>query len=189
MLLSAHILKTVSRSDWKSEGRFSTSEAETARIYEALAGWRDANGDWLGYFHLNRTASPYDDVYGEATGSGPVYYPVVKLPVLHVTFSPSGNEQGEAGFYFNDTITAQVAYNAFTESGLPFSRIDPQGYDNDRCLYNRKVFRVTKLVPEGKIQQQPAVLLLEATQVKPDEARDDPVLSQLIQQNLGGANL
>lgn len=179
----------MSKVDWKSAGRFSSSEAETGRIYGAMAGWRDANGDWLGYLHLDRDASQYDDVYGEAAGSGLVYYPVIRLPVLHVTFSPSGNEQGEAGFYFNDAITAQIAYDAFTQSGLPFSRINPQGYDNDRCLYNRKVFRVTKLTPEGKIQQEPTVVLLEATQVKPDEARDDPVIRSLIQANLGNAHL
>jgi len=178
----------MSRVDWKSGGKFSTSEAETAGIYEAMAGWRDANGDWLGYLHLNREASQYDDVYAEATGAGLVYYPMVRLPVMHVTFNPSGNEQGEAGFYWNDSITAQIAYDAFTQSGLPFSRISPQGYGNDRCLYNRKIFRVTKLTPEGKIQQQPTVILLEATQVKPDEARDDPVVSRLIQANLGDGN-
>jgi hypothetical protein len=56
-------------------------------------------------------------------------------------------------------------------------------------VYNRKVFRVTKLTPEGKIQQQPDILLLEATQIKPDEAHDDPVILSLIQANLGNANL
>lgn len=179
----------MSRVDWKSGGKFSTSEAETAGIYDAMAGWRDANGDWLGYLHLNREASQYDDVYGEASGAGIVYLPMIRLPVLHVTFNPSGNEQGEAGFYYNDSITAQIPYDAFTQSGLPFSRINPQGYDNDRCLYNRKVFRVTNLTPEGKVQQQPTVILLEATQVKPDEARDDPVIAALIAANEGNANL
>lgn len=179
----------MSRADWKSAGRFSTSEAETDRIYDAMAGWRDANGDWLGYLHLNRAASQYDDVYGEATGAGLVYSPMVRLPVMHCTFLPSGNEQGEAGFYYNDSIIAQVSYDAFTQAGLPFSRANPQGYDNDRCLYNRKVYRVTKLTPEGKIQQQPTVIALEATQIKPDEARDDPVIWRLIQANIGKENM
>jgi hypothetical protein len=177
----------VSRVDWKSGGKFSTSEAETASIYSAMAGWRDANGDWLGYLHINRAQSAADDIYGEAVQV--VYYPMVKLPVMHVTFNPSGNEQGEGGFYYNDTLTAQIAYKDFTEAGLPFSRINPQGYDNDRVLYNRKVFRVTSLLPEGKIQEQPTMLLLEATQIKPDEARDDPVIAALIQANQGNANL
>jgi hypothetical protein len=182
-------VQAVSRADWKSGGRFSTSEAETAGIYEAMAGWRDANGDWIGYWHLSRAASQYDDVYAEPSGSGLAYYPPARLPVLHVTFNPSGNEQGEAGFYWNDSITAQIPYDAFTQSGLPFSWMNPQGFTNDRCLYNRKVFRVTKLTPEGKIQQQPTVILLEATQLKPDECRDDPVIWNLIQANLGNANL
>lgn len=179
----------MSRVDWKSGGKFSTSEAEIAGILDAMAGWRDANGDWLGYLHLNRNASQYDDVYAEPAGAGLAYYPMVRLPVMHVTFSPSGNEQGEAGFYYNDSITAQIAYDAFTQSGLPFSRVNPQGYDNDRCLYNRKVFRVTNLQPEGKIQQQPTVLLLEATQIKPDEAHDDPIVTSLIKANQASGNL
>lgn len=179
----------MSRVDWKSGGKFSTSEAETAGIYDAMAGWRDANGDWIGYLHLDRGNSQYDDVYGEAVGTGITYLPMIRLPVLHVTFNPSGSEQGEAGFYYNDSITAQIAYDAFSESGLPFSKINPQGYDNDRCLYGRKVYRVTKLTPEGKIQQQPTVILLEATQIKPDEARDDPAIWRLIQANEGNGNL
>lgn len=177
----------MTRADWKAAGKHTASETETASIYEAQAGWRDSYGDWLGYYHLDRNNSNWDDVYAEALSIA--YLPMIKLPVMHVVFNPSGNEQGEGGFYFNDAIVATIPYDLFSQSGLPFASMNPQGYDNDRCLYDRKVFRVTKLTAEGKIQKQPTTISLEATQLKPDENHDDPEMFALIQANLGGGNL
>lgn len=166
----------MARADWH-RGRWN-ADNETDRIFQGMRGWRDTFGDWLDYLHLNQDASDVDPVYDEVGIGGFVYYPPVRLPVLHVTHSQGENENGPIGFYFNDAIEAIVPFDLFIQSGMNLADIETGNFLKDRAIYRRKIFRVTSITIRGQIQERPTVVVLEATQLKPDELIDSPQLAQ-----------
>ena len=162
----------MSRLDYK-HGRFN-SDFETNRIFTAMEGWRRSYGDVLRYYRYNSALSQIDPVYDEAVGSGRVYNPPLSVPCQHVSHVQGANEYGEYGMYYNDTLTGYVSFAAFTGVGLTYSDIETGNYLDDRVLYDRKVFRVVQLITQGQIQQRDILVLLQASQLKPDELVDDP---------------
>lgn len=150
-----------------------TADVETDQIYMAERGWRDVSGDWVDYYRFNADATQVDPVYDEATGEGRLYYPRIRIPVLHVTLIPGENENTDMGFYYNDTLSIICAFDQFTRVGLDYADILMGDFLKDRIYYNQKVFRVLSMTPRGKIQERPIMVGLECTQLKPDELIDD----------------
>ncbi|SRR6266478_678891 len=157
----------MSRLDWKN-GKW-TSDVETDQIYGAMRGWRDVSGDWIDYYRFNSSTTTVNDIYDEASGQGRVYYPRVRIPVLHVTIVPGENENTDMGFYFNDTLHVTCAFDQFTMTGMDYADVLQGNFLKDRIYYNQKVFRTLSMVPSGKIQQRPTMITIDATQLKPDE--------------------
>lgn len=173
----------MSRLDFK-HGRFN-ADFETNRIFTAMEGWRHSYGDVLRYYRYNSVASQLDPVYDEAVGTGRQYLAPIAVPAQHVIHVQGQNEYGEYGMYYNDTLTAFVSFAAFTGAGLRYADIETGNYIDDRVLYDRKIFRVTQLITQGQIQQRDILVLLRASQMKPDELVDDPEFANW---NQGGAN-
>jgi hypothetical protein len=167
----------VSRADRKNAGRFST-DAETRRIYSAIEGWSDSFGDYVAYFRLDTQATQYDEVYEEAIGPGRVYAAPINLRCIHVTHVRGENDNGEYGFYYSDDLIFPVQYDIFIKSGMSLADVETESYERDRVVYDQKVFRITKISIEGKIQKRPTVVSFEATQMKRDELVDDAQFSQ-----------
>jgi hypothetical protein len=165
----------MSRLDYK-HGRFN-SDFETDRIFSAMEGWRRSYGDVVRYYRYNAAGSQMDPVYDEAVGSGRAYYPPIAVPCQHVTHVQGENEYGEYGMYYNDTLTGYVSFQAFIGVGLTYADIETGNYLDDRVLYDRKIFRVTQLITQGQIQQRDIIVLLRASQMKPDELVDDPTFA------------
>jgi hypothetical protein len=161
----------VSRLDAK-RGRW-TADTETDQIYMALEGWRQVSGDWVDYYRFNAPATEIDNIYDEATGQGRLYFPRVRIPVLHATIVAGENENTDMGFYFNDTLVILCAFDQFTKTGMDFADVLQGNYLKDRIYYNQKVFRTLMMNPSGKIQERPTMIRIEATQMKPDELVDD----------------
>lgn len=161
----------MSRLDSK-RGRW-TSDTETDQIYMALEGWRQVSGDWVDYYRFNAPATEIDNIYDEATGQGRLYFPRVRIPVLHATIVAGENENTDMGFYFNDTLVILCAFDQFTKTGMDFADVLQGNYLKDRIYYNQKVFRTLMMNPSGKIQERPTMIRIEATQMKPDELVDD----------------
>lgn len=164
------------RLDWK-KGRF-TSDVETDQIYHAMRGWRDVSGDWIDYYRFDADATEIGDIYDEAVGEGRVYKPMLRVPVLHVVLVPGDNQNGEMGFYYNDTLHVTCAFDQFTGVGLEYADVLQGNFLKDRIYYNQKVFRVLAMNPQGKIQQRPTLIGIDATQLKPDELIDDQQFGQ-----------
>lgn len=164
------------RLDWK-KGRWSADQ-ETDRIFKGMQGWRDVSGDWIDYYRLDRDATIVDPIYDEATGAGRIYKPAVRVPCLHVTHLEGENENTDMGFYYNDTLTASIAFDQFTGVGMDYADILNGNYINDRLYYDQKIFRVLALAIRGQIQQRDIIVGLEATQLKPDELVDDQIFAQ-----------
>lgn len=167
----------MSRADRKAHGRF-RADAETKRILDGMENWRNAFGDYVDYFHLNKAATQFDEVYEEAMGEGRVYFSPIQLPCMHVTHIRGGDTYGELGGYYEDSLSATVAYRQFAESGLPFADIETGDYEYDRIVYDHKVFRVINISVRGQIQQRDTVVAIDAQQLKPDMLIDDAQFAQ-----------
>lgn len=161
----------MSRLDGK-KGRW-TSDVETDQIYVAMKGWQQVAGTIVDYYRFNSLATQVDNIYDEATGDGRLYFPRVRVPVLHATIVAGENENTDMGFYFNDTLTILCAFDQFTKTGMDFADVLQGNYLKDRIYYNQKVFRVLAMNPSGKIQERPTMIRIDATQLKPDELIDD----------------
>jgi len=167
----------MSRGDFKSSGRFNT-KAETGRMFNGIRGWQGAYGDYIQYFELNSQESQSDDVYNEAQGVGRVYSDPIRVQCIHVTHMRGENENGEVGFYYNDTLTATISSEIFQTSGMILARVDTGEYMRDRIVYDQKVFRVMKISVLGQIQERDTIIAIDATEVKPDELTDDASFAQ-----------
>lgn len=174
----------MSRIDHK-RGRLNADQA-TDKIFTAMRGYAENNGDWIAYYRLNKLATTYGSVYDEATGQGLVYQPAVRVQCLHVIHIDGPKQDGGGkGFYYNDALNATIAFDLFLQAGMTLADIQTGNYENDRVLYDRKLFEVTQLSVEGQIQQRDIIVGLEATQLKPDELVNDTMFAAW---SVGGAN-
>lgn len=173
----------MSRLDWK-KGRWTASQ-ETDQIFEGMRGWRDVSGDWLDYYRYDPSKTEIDPIYDEAIGLGRAYFPAVRIPCLHVTHIEGENENGTSGFYYNDTLSASIAFDQFVGVGMNFADIRTGDYINDRVYYDQKIFRVVQLSIRGQIQQRDIIVGMDATQMKPDELVDDQLFRQWSQGETG----
>lgn len=174
----------MARIDWKRSQRFNP-DSDTQKIFEALKGWQSTHGDWVAYFRWNPNKTVMDDVYDEAIGVGLIYDPPFQLPMQHVTHLEGQNERGTKGFYYNDTLDGQVAFDRFIEVGMSMADIMTGNYLKDRVYYDRKIFAVTDLAVQGQIQTRDIIIGLSATQLKPDELVNDTMFANWA---LGGPN-
>lgn len=162
----------MARSDAK-KGRFN-ADSETKRIFHGISGYERNYGDYLTYFRFNAGLSETDPIYNEATVGGRVYNGPYRVPATHVTHVEGQNEYGDKGFYYSDSLTAQISFNDFIACGMTYADIETGNYLNDRVIYDRKLFRITDLSIRGQIQERDIMVGLDAQQLKPDEVVDDP---------------
>jgi hypothetical protein len=174
----------MARSDAK-KGRFN-ADSETTRIFHGISGYQNIYGDYLSYFRLSRGLSDTDPVYGEATGGGRVYTGPYRIPATHVTHIEGQNEYGDKGFYYSDSLSAQISFSSFIACGMTFADIETGNYLNDRVVYDRKLFRVTDLAIRGQIQERDIMVGLDAQQLKPGEVADDPQFAAYATYNPSG---
>lgn len=163
----------MSRTDWK-RGRFGVGYEDRA-IADALRAWQSQYGDQLDYYRFERDLSQVDPVYDEAVGAGKQYLGPIVLPVLHIVHTQGDNRAGgTVGFYSSDTLQATVAFRQFTRTGLSIPDLRDERYLKDRCVYDGKVFRITRILSLGQVQRADLILAIEAIQVNADELADDP---------------
>ena len=161
----------MSRLDYK-RGRFNP-DLETDRIFQAMAGWQEVDGDYIDWYHFDPVNSEIDEVYDEPAGAGLFYYPPVRVEALHVMHQEGGNENSENGFYYNDTATAIVAFDKFTKAGFDAADVNTGNYLKDRILYDRKIFNVSQISIRGQMQKRDVIVAVTFTQCKPDELVND----------------
>src|SRR5277367_6163651 len=113
-----------------------------------MKGWQSTYGDTLTYFRWDAAATVMDDVYDEAIGDGLIYTSSFQLPCQHVSHVEGENENGEYGFYYNDDLDAQVAFDRFIQCGMTMADIMTGNYLKDRVYYDRKIFRIQDLAVE-----------------------------------------
>lgn len=170
------------RIGWKG-GRFSV-DFETSEIYKGLRDWQRWTGDAVYYFRFAYDQSSNDPVYGEADASmGRTYFGPNLIPALHVIHTEGENDNGEEGFYYNDTAHVTLSFDQLKRAGLDRMDLSTSNYLKDRFVYDTKVFRVTRVEILGQIQQKDIIVSIDGTQVKPDEMVNDLQFSQYVTPN------
>jgi hypothetical protein len=168
----------------RKRGRINVDQS-TDKMFQAMRGYAEVNGDWLTYFRYDDARTVSDDVYDEATGNGLIFKPPVRFQCLHVTHVEGGNEDSDRGFYYNDDLDATIAFDLFLQAGMEMADIQTGNYIKDRVLYDRKLFAVKQLAVQGQVQQRDIIVGLSATQLKPDELVNDVMFADW---SLGGQN-
>lgn len=161
----------MSRIDHK-RGRLNADQA-TDKIFQAMRGYAENNGDWIWYYRFNEAATVMDPVYDEAIGDGMIYFEPVRVQCIHVNHVEGANEEGDTGFYYNDDLDASIAFDLFVQAGMTMADIQTGDYLKDRVGYDRKLFAVNQLAVQGQIQERDIIIGLSASQLKPDELVND----------------
>lgn len=161
----------MSRLDHK-RGRFH-ADFETNEIHDALEGWQGLVGDYVDYYRFNAEASVMNDIYDEGDEVGKVYKGPFRTPMIHVTREEGLNQDTDTGFYYNDEIHMTGGFNQLVDVGWTWLEIEHDDYLRDRIVYDRRVYRVTRIENLGQIQGRDIVVGIDCTQVKPDELVND----------------
>ena len=161
---------------WK-RGRFDVTY-ETTDEQDALRGRIDEVGDYFDYYRFDAADSTMDPVYDEAVGQGKVYKGPFRWPAWHVTHLNGVNENGQQGFYFNDSLNVVASVSELASLGLTDLDVNNGEYYQDRIVYppdkkQSKVYRVTNMSIVGQVQERHLVIGIECTQLKADELGDD----------------
>lgn len=166
----------MSRMDYK-RGRWNP-DSETDQILQAMRGWQSVDGDWIAYFRFDEAHSEIHPVYDEPTGDGLKWLAPVRVECMHVTHVQGSNEDSDRGFYYNDDLSATVAFDLFIQAGMTQADIDTGNYLKDRVIYDRKVFRIKTISIRGQMQQRDITVEITGTQAKPDELVWDQQFAQ-----------
>lgn len=161
----------------RKRGRFHV-DFETNEINKAISDWQATTGDKVDYYRFDAADTEVDDIYDEAVLTGKAYTLYSDVPVLHVIRVEGGNEDTDAGFYYNDNVHVTASFDMLSRVGMTQIDINTAGYLKDRLVYDQRVFRVTDIAVQGQIQRRDIIVTLEATQVKPDELVNDPSFAQ-----------
>lgn len=123
--------------------------------------------------------SAVDDVYdvGSYKGDGRQYLPPFQMPVVQATIVQGENYMNDRGFYTTDitafTINAGEVYHL-----LPTLLSDPNIHLKDRLRWRGALFIPTRIYPKGYIQRRFATVVVEASQVNPEEVVNDPQFNE-----------
>jgi hypothetical protein len=162
----------MARLDWK-RGRFSLTY-EQDQMDAALRGRQDEIGDSVNWYRFDKADSVMDDIYDEGVGIGRVYKGPFPVPMMHVVHDEGPNENGDGGFYYNDSVHATASFDQLRRrAGFQFVDIDHQLYLKDRLVYDDRVFRITRLSIIGQVNRRDVIVSIDATQVKSEELVND----------------
>lgn len=165
-------------------GRFPLDE-ELREMYRGIKA--DLQGpvgqfvDWYVWDLASSTADTLYDVSSSVSG-GRMWKPPVRIPVVGATIAQGEYAGSQHGFYTTDnmrfTFNAEEIYRA-----IPDLTTQADVHYKDRFIYRAELFTVTRLWPKGHIQGMFATVTVEANQVKPDEAINDPQFVYIAQGN------
>ncbi|MEV4576029.1 hypothetical protein AB0K16_22565 [Nonomuraea jabiensis] len=165
----------MARLDRKS-GRFNVVY-ESDEIDGALEGYQGVYGQEIAYYRYSRAESSFHPVYGEAAGTGRVFYTPVDVPVLQVIREEGAADQREAGLYWTDSIHVIASFGHLSKTGLTELDIAHGSYLNDRMAYDGRIFRVTAIHVLGQIRRRDFIVSIDATQLKREDLINDPAFS------------
>jgi hypothetical protein len=161
-------------------GRFD-SDFESDQISEGItADLTNPAGTSAEWWKFDSTNSTKDSIYDvEPIGSGRVWTGPAILPVIRATVTEGSSALNERGFYNADTMhltlniddVYAVSPELFYDRGLIKATIDL--VDKYRIVFKNQVFRPIKTQPAGLVANRHTLIIIELTQLAPDELVND----------------
>lgn len=131
---------------------------------------------WWTFSPEDTQIDPVYDV-GSYDGGGRRWRDPFEIPVVQASIAQGPYYQNDRGFYTVDNLTllinAPLAYRL-----LPEMMAKPDTHLLDRIEYRGSLFRPTIVYPKGHIQNHLVVVRIDAEEVKPEEAVNDPQFAQ-----------
>ena len=161
-------------------GRFD-SDFESDHISEGITSdLTNPVGTTADWWRFNSASSVSDPIYDvEPLGTGRVWTGPQVIPVAGARLSQGAAALNERGFYSTDTLhltlnvddVMSVAPEMFTGLGAIKSIVDL--VDKYRIVYKNQVFRPIKTQPAGLVANRYTLVVMDLTQLAPDELVND----------------
>jgi len=161
-------------------GRFD-SDFESDQISEGitadLTNPAGTSAEWWKFDSVNSVKDAIYDV--EPIGTGRVWIGPKTISVVRATLTQGASLLNERGFYNADTLhltlnvddVQAVAPEMFSNVGVILSSVDL--LDKYRIVYKNEVFRPTKTQPAGLVANRYTLVVMELSQLAPDELVND----------------
>lgn len=137
--------------------------------------------DWWRYSSDTQIDPIYD--VGDY-GGGRVWEAPIRLLVMRQEVNQGPVYPNERGFYTNDDMTFIVNESEF-RTKLPNVAYGPDPFLKDRIVWRGEVFHPTRINPRSHIHNTATTVVIEATQVKPDELVNDPQFNWVVTRHGG----
>lgn len=130
-------------------------------------------GQYVEWYLYDATASDADPVYDVgASSGGRVWKSPFRIPVVNSMIYQSQQFQNDRGFYTVDTLRIVINYDDVVRF-IPTLEIQPDTHLLDRIGYRGQLFVPNRVYPKGQIGFEYMGMLVEGTQVKPEEQVND----------------
>ena len=125
---------------------------------------------WYFYDSVSSQSDPIYDV-GSNDG-GRVWLDPITVPVVNAFIYQAEQFQNDRGFYTVDTLRIVINYDDVLRY-IPSLDIQPDIHLLDRVEFRGSLYTPNRVFPKGQIGYEYMGLLVEATQVKPEEQVND----------------
>ncbi len=126
--------------------------------------------DWYLFDASESTPDPVYDV-GASTG-GRSWLAPITVPVVNAFIYQAEQFQNDRGFYTVDTLRIVINYDDVIRY-LPSLDVQPDIHLKDRVGFRGALYVPNRVFPKGQVGYEYMGLLVEATQVKPEEQVND----------------
>jgi hypothetical protein len=130
-------------------------------------------GQTVKWYLFDSVASRKDPVYDVGSNSGGrVWKAPIVVPVVNAFIYQADQFQNDRGFYTVDTLRIVINYDDVIRY-IPTLDIQPDVHLLDRVDFRGALYTPNRVFPKGQIGYEYMGLLVEATQVKPEEEVND----------------
>jgi hypothetical protein len=154
-------------------GRFD-AEFEVKSIRRGIS--RDLQrpvGQYVEWYIYDRDASGSDPVYDVGSPSvGRVWRVPFRVPVVNAEVYQANLFQNDRGFYTVDSLRIVINFDDMVRL-IPSLETHPDDHLVDRIGYRGSVFTPNRIFPRGQVGFEYMGVLVESTQVKPEEMVND----------------
>lgn len=164
-------------------GRF-TADFEARAISDAIdMDLKRPVGTQALWYYYNEVDSVVDELYDVGgqppytSGAGKVWSGPFSLPLIKAVIGQGSTKMSQAGLYNADTLHLTINAKDI-EKILPGVMDNPDDQNRSRVVWKNQVFRPFNVQQKGIISEGFVLLVIECSQVMPEEMVNDPQFLQ-----------